>query len=1064
MTDLNKSNPSHLGSSDYDDEPTLASHDAQPQYARHTFPYPINRRYRCLGLLGQGSSGAVYKAFDSQLQREVALKFIHQDQLAERQRLLAEARVLAKLEHPHICKVYEVAEEGAAVYLVMSYIDGAHLNQWREQFSLQQRVRIIADIADALDSAHQQGIVHCDVKPANIVLRQGTHQVDAILVDFGIAHASHHSVTGVSGAGTESYMAPERLHSELNSAAPGPAIDIYALGATLRFILTGSHSSDMQALPTDLRLIIQHCLAVEPSQRYPSAAQLHADLCAWLEQRPISLRRSPVYVTQRLWARNRWFRATTIGVIIVSLASFSLFTSYQQTQHQRQLEQLDLSAQVVQREYQIESIYRAPQHDVRASLQALRADADRWYATAVEQPDWLAATHYAAAGRIYYQLFDNERALASLSRAWQLGDRSERTATTYALTINRFAFDAKRQARALPTPAQREQAIADALQTYNALALDILQQSRNTSLPRDYLRALQLYLNDAPEQALRVLRNAQFPHWFYQGYELQLQISEELAQDVLDGYTDGDYLDLVRINERAFERLTERVPSYMPAHLLRSALLLALQVTRENEHPQYRANATSWMDDLPGLYTQMQRLDPNHPEYLSMHARYYMLLHVRLHLAELTPSHYLQLGARLYEQSLRESYRRGWSDDQRINIYQGILRHYESYLNYLTNNGRDASQVLARYQVVLHQMPTLYRGSNFYMSLANAYASQARHADTYEARNSFFEAADEAYAEAQRRSPELLGIQANYARILNTWAQYLPKPMARDTRARAIDLISPVLEQAPNNVAVNFNYGTIYLDQAGLVGNLGDQELAADLMDKADRAMAHMVSLAPLLDIGRQRWADIYLFFNHLLPEPLSEAARFAKIIEILDLDNFSPHESSMSYVRYMELLQQRHFATQQAEYLNELKRVLLDVLIPDIEARGEGIHAYADYARNLLYLSLHTNDPAQQQAWLSSADAYFSKQTDSSLSRFNVTDTANITAAKLAKVMGLTIQTGAPQSELQAALAQLSQTCAQGIALEEEGFIRDMFLVEAQRIWALVEQHTQVSCAAPAA
>lgn len=82
MTDSNKSNPSHLGSSDYDDEPTLASHDAQPQYARHTFPYPINRRYRCLGLLGQGSSGAVYKAFDSQLQREVALKFIHQDQLA----------------------------------------------------------------------------------------------------------------------------------------------------------------------------------------------------------------------------------------------------------------------------------------------------------------------------------------------------------------------------------------------------------------------------------------------------------------------------------------------------------------------------------------------------------------------------------------------------------------------------------------------------------------------------------------------------------------------------------------------------------------------------------------------------------------------------------------------------------------------------------------------------------------------------------------------------------------------------------------------------------------------
>ena len=198
----------------------------------NSFPHAIDARYRCLGILGKGSSGSVYKAFDSQLQREVAIKFIHRREHEERTRLLNEARVLAQLEHPHICKVYEVAEEGEAVYLVMSFVNGPHLNVWREQFSDRQLVQTIADVAGALHSAHLQGIVHCDVKPSNIVLRQNKDAVQAVLVDFGIAHGGIYSAT-LSGVGTQHYMAPERFsQSEADTSPKEP------LSLSLQLIFT----------------------------------------------------------------------------------------------------------------------------------------------------------------------------------------------------------------------------------------------------------------------------------------------------------------------------------------------------------------------------------------------------------------------------------------------------------------------------------------------------------------------------------------------------------------------------------------------------------------------------------------------------------------------------------------------------------------------------------------------------------------------------------------------------------------------------------------------------------
>lgn len=1038
----------------FDDEPTMAPDRPQSAPEESRFPYPINPRYRCLGLLGQGSSGTVYKAFDSQLQREVAIKFIHRHEHEERARLLNEARLLAQLEHPHICKVFEVAEEDEAVYLVMSFINGLHLNIWREQFSTRQLVHIISDIAGALHSAHQQGIVHCDVKPSNIVLRQNNDVVQAVLVDFGIAHGGVTSAS-ISGAGTQHYMAPERLHAGATNIAQGsqvltPAIDIFSLGAALRFALTGSHEDTLLALDDDLRRIIKHCMAEQADARYPDAHALQQDLIAWLEQRPISLRHSPLYKSKRLWQRSRWFRATSISACALALVTIITANIYQNALSLRQLEQLNIGDQVVQREYQIESIYRSPLNPVSDDLKAIREDAERWYTEAESHPQWLAATHYAAAGRLFYQLYESQSALASLRLAWQLGDRSDRTATTYALTLNRFHFEATRQARTLPSAEAREAAIEEAYTAFALPAIDILDQVEDLQLPRDYIRAMRLYFANEPMQALHLLRQGNFPHWFYQRFELMLEISDELANDVLDGYEEGDYLALTNIHEQAFNELSQRVPSYMPAYVMRAGMLFALQVGRENEHAKYRPDAQSWMDDIPDLLSKMALIDPLHPDFLYTSGRYHTLLSYRPHLTDKDVGVHLSSGARYLEQSLRNSTERGWGPAQKTMVVRGLLGHYINFTNYLSNHSRSAESVLNRYQVVLEQLPEAYRGYDYYMNLGNAYAIQARLAETYDERNDYFQLADQAYAEGQKRGPELLALKANHARILSSWSvgQSLDDGIA--TRQLALDLITPVSERLPDNIAVQYNLATIQTDHANTMGLIGDFETAARLLRSADHAMSRIIELSPKLDIARQRWSDIYLFNNHLLTEPLSPAARYQKIVEILSLSDFDPVHSKMSYARYLELLVQEHERLQQPAALARIESFINEYFISAEQSLESN-----DVAQILIYMSLYTDDTEKSEQWRRIANNTLKPLLTAELNELTANNSANILSAHLLGYLQR------PSTDRGDSALRLTEACTASHDLYQRGYIKDVYLAEAMRMWRAVDTHTEISCAA---
>ncbi|MFO0818342.1 MAG: protein kinase [Pirellulales bacterium] len=237
-----------------------------PANSSATLPLTQLGRFAIRSTLGEGAFGTVYRAYDPQLDRDVALKvprFAGIQSREERERFLREARAAAGLHHAHICPVHEVGTIDGRDYIVLAFIDGKPLSkllQSQPKFSGRQIATVIHRLALALQEAHDQGIIHRDLKPANIMInRKG----EPVIMDFGLARRENAGDAQISHSGqimgTPAYMSPEQARGD--SKAVGPSSDIYSLGVVLYELLCGRRP--FEGTVTE---VIGQILHVEPSQ------------------------------------------------------------------------------------------------------------------------------------------------------------------------------------------------------------------------------------------------------------------------------------------------------------------------------------------------------------------------------------------------------------------------------------------------------------------------------------------------------------------------------------------------------------------------------------------------------------------------------------------------------------------------------------------------------------------------------------------------------------------------------------------------------------------------------
>ena len=322
--------------------------DRMPSWA----PEKIGR-FQLQSVLGAGGFAVVYLAYDPALNRKVALKVPRPDALVQkelRRKFVTEAQAAAKLDHPNIVSVFEAGEDRDLPYIACALCEGPTLADWLQSRDTILKpalaAKILRQLASAVQYSHEQGILHRDIKPGNVLLFPQSASKDdpfpfvARLGDFGLAKLLQSGPQDAAASmiiGTPSYMAPETISraAQANSVSP----DVYALGAVLYCLIVGRPPFRAATIPEtirqvtdhdpvapktvnpsvgdDLSLICMKCLQKSPHLRYASAAEFGEDLDRFIAGEPVRARRTPMVLRLQKWCRRH---PTVAGLLAVSVS------------------------------------------------------------------------------------------------------------------------------------------------------------------------------------------------------------------------------------------------------------------------------------------------------------------------------------------------------------------------------------------------------------------------------------------------------------------------------------------------------------------------------------------------------------------------------------------------------------------------------------------------------------------------------------------------------------------------------------------------------------------------
>ncbi|MCY1023798.1 protein kinase domain-containing protein [Pyxidicoccus sp. MSG2] len=530
------------------------------------FPVSHWERYEFIEPLGRGGMGEVYKARDLRLGRVVALKFIrgaHPDRVM---RLLREARAQARIDHPNICKVYEVGEVGAKAYIAMQLVGGQRVDQ--APMSVPEKVRVMKEVTEAIHEAHRLGVIHRDLKPANILVSSGEDgRWLPVVLDFGLAYEvdQGHGLTETGAVmGTPAYMAPEQARGDVRSI--DRRTDVYGLGATLYELLAGVppftdptlmgtltkvlHEEPppprmrVPQLASDLETLVLKCLSKEPDLRYPSARALAEDLGRYLDGEPILGQRPGLLYRLKRGARRHRALVAISALSLVSILVLSAFgvRSWLEARHTREqsagraLLAEQLGQQVKDLEYFLRVAHGLPLHDTTREQQHVHALMERMAAREHALGEAGEGLVQYALGRGHLAMLDFEKAHEALTKAWGLGIDTRELHLARGRVLGELyhrAMEDARRSGGAEWLAGRQRELE---KQYLEPALQSLERSQGLALesPRYLEGLIAFYRRDYDAAARAAAEATAEAPWDYEALKLAADIEYTRAMELLE--------------------------------------------------------------------------------------------------------------------------------------------------------------------------------------------------------------------------------------------------------------------------------------------------------------------------------------------------------------------------------------------------------------------------------------------------------------------------------------------------------------------------------------------------
>jgi serine/threonine-protein kinase len=503
---------------------------------------PLDGRITLKGLLGTGGMGEVFRAWDVGLERPLAVKFVRSGDPKEADRLLLEARLQARVEHPNVVRVYDTGTLEGRPCILWQLVEGRTLADLPMETGWQTKVLLAAQAARGLGAAHRMGLTHRDVKPANILVEETKEGFQARLSDFGLARDEEGGLTR-SGLlmGTVDFMAPEQV---TGSVPVDFRADIYGLGATLYAVLAGrppfrntpgstaaaqathdlgadtpdgdlhpgdllrrvleeeprSLAAQVPGLPRDLAVVVGKAMEKRPSWRYATAETLADDLERVLRGEPIQAR--PLGWTERVvrWTRRNPLAARAVSVGLIAVLSAGAFAAWNNRQSTlAALDAAQLGGEAKAFELRLRMAYLAPAHDLRPVHAELRAGLARMQN---RKGAAQAAGDYAR-GKVLTLLDDLEGAQKALEQARRRGFKGADLEEALGFVYGRRYVRILPQVEALKDPGLKAQQKESLQKSFKTPAMAHLVAAGNTLYQQAFMALIDKRFEEARSLAKR---------------------------------------------------------------------------------------------------------------------------------------------------------------------------------------------------------------------------------------------------------------------------------------------------------------------------------------------------------------------------------------------------------------------------------------------------------------------------------------------------------------------------------------------------------------------------------